>query len=137
MQNRLLATTITTRFATSKAWEAPEYARQLQIVIRILSVIQEFRRLYDILMLAISNNSRQDTLNTLIAAVATWHPPLEGMGVLPNVIDALVANVMSIISQLTSVEDRPFVKRNQIHISLLFYDIYILISRSPIRSLHN
>ena len=100
----VLASTITTRFTISTAWQATGYARQLQIVIRILSVIQEFRRLYDILMLAISNNSQQDTLSILIAAVATWHPPFEGMGVLPNVIDALAANVLSTISQLTSVE---------------------------------
>ena len=94
----VLATTITTRFTASKAWEVPGYARQLQIVIRILPAIQEFRRLYDILMLAISNNSQQDTLSILIAAIATWHPPLEGMGVLPSVIDALATNVLSIIS---------------------------------------
>jgi hypothetical protein len=99
----VLASTITSRFTTAKAWEVPGYARQLQIVIRILSVIQEFRRLYDILMLAILNNSQQDTLSILIAAVVTWHPPLEGMGVLPSVIDALAANVLPMISQLTSV----------------------------------
>ena len=100
----VLATTITTRFTTSKPWDVPGYARQLQIVIRILSVIQEFRRLYDIMMLAILNNSRQDTLGILITAVATWHPPLEGMGVLPAVIEALAVNVMSIISKLIPVE---------------------------------
>lgn len=101
----LLATTITTRFASSKIWEGQGYLRQLQIVIRILSVIQEFRRLYDVLMLAIKNNSRQDTLITLITAVATWHPPLEGMGILPTIIDVLASSVLSILSQLTSVAD--------------------------------
>lgn len=94
----VLAATITTRFTSSNVWESQGYPRQLQIVIRILSVIQEFRRLYDVLMLAIKNNSRQDTLITLITAVATWHPPLEGMGVLPAIIDALAFSVMSILS---------------------------------------
>jgi hypothetical protein len=31
---------------------------------------------------------------TLITAVATWYDPLEGMGVLPNLIDALATNVL-------------------------------------------
>jgi hypothetical protein len=94
----VLAATITARFTLSNVWEGQGYPRQLQIVIRILSVIQEFRRLYDVLMLAIKNNSRQDTLITLITAVATWHPPLEGMGVLPAIIDTLAASVMPILS---------------------------------------
>jgi len=89
----VLATTIATRFAEAKAWEGQEYPRQLRIVIRILSVIQEFRRLHDILSLGIKNNSRQDTLATLITAVATWHPPLEGMGLLPAILESLVTNV--------------------------------------------
>lgn len=89
----VLATTIATRFAEANAWEGQEYPRQLRIVIRILSVIQEFRRLSDVLSLAIKNNSRQDTLATLITAVATWHPPLEGMRLLPDILQFLVTNV--------------------------------------------
>ena len=90
----VLATTVAARFAEAKAWEGQEYPRQLRIVIRILSVIQEFRRLYDILTLAIKNNTRQDTLVSLITAVATWHPPLEGMGLLPGILEFLVTNVL-------------------------------------------
>ena len=89
----VLATTIATRFAEAKAWEGQEYPRQLGIVIRILSEIQEFRRLHDILSLAIQNNSRQDTLVTLITAIVSWHPPLEGMGLLPAILESLAANV--------------------------------------------
>jgi hypothetical protein len=89
----VLATTIAKRFTEAKAWESQGYPRQLQIVIRILSVVQEFRRLNDVLVVAITNNTRQDILATLINAVATCHPPLEGMGFLPNIIDAIAANV--------------------------------------------
>jgi hypothetical protein len=89
-----LATTMTTRFIEGKVWEGEEYPRQLQIVIRILSVIQEFRRLNDVLGVAIMNNGKVDTLMTLITAVATWYDPLEGMGILSNLIDVLAANVL-------------------------------------------
>jgi hypothetical protein len=99
----VLATTMSTRFLEAKVWEGQEYARQLQIVVRILSVIQEFRRLNDILVLAIANNTRQDTLITLIATVATFHPPLEGMGVLPSILEALATNVSTSNSRLITV----------------------------------
>jgi hypothetical protein len=89
----VLATLITDRFTAAKVWEKHGYARQLQIVIRILTVVQEFRRLNDVLMFALGNNSQQDSLVTLVTAVATWHAPLEGMGVLPTVIDVLAASV--------------------------------------------
>ena len=89
----ILATTITSRFAEAKVWEGHGYPSQLQIVVRILSVIQEFRRLNDVLMLAITNNSKPDTLTTLVTTVATWHAPLEGMGLLPLIIDSLAINV--------------------------------------------
>jgi hypothetical protein len=89
----VLATTMSTRFLEAKVWEGQEYPRQLQIVVRILSVIQEFRRLNDVLIVAITNNTRQDTLITLITTVATFHPPLEGMGVLPSILEALATNV--------------------------------------------
>ena len=90
-----LATRIADRFRACRAWEGQAYPRQLQIVIRILTVVQEFRRLNDVLMLALVNNSRQDTLITLITAVARWHAPFEGMGVLPTVIEALAASVQN------------------------------------------
>lgn len=91
----VLATTITKRFTEAKVWQSQGYPRQLQIVIRILSVVQEFRRLNDVLVVAITNNTRPDTLATLINAVTTWHPPLEGMGFLPNIIEALASNVLA------------------------------------------
>jgi len=90
-----LATRIADRFQAHKVWEGQTYPRQLQIVIRILIVVQEFGRLTEVLMLALGNNSRQDTLITLITAVASWHAPLEGMGMLPTVIDALAASVQN------------------------------------------
>jgi hypothetical protein len=89
----VLATTITKRFTEAKAWGSQGYPRQLQIVIRILSVVQEFRRLNDVLVLAITNNTRHDTLATLITAVETWHPPLEGMGLLNVIIEVIASNV--------------------------------------------
>jgi len=89
----VLATTITKRFTQANARESQGYPRQLQIVIRILSVVQEFRRLNDILVLAITNNTTQYTLATIINAVGTWHPPLEGMGLLPVIIETIAANV--------------------------------------------
>jgi hypothetical protein len=92
----VLAMTISKRFSEARVWERQEYPKQLQIVIRILSVIQEFRRLNDVLVLAISNNTRQDTLITLITTVSTFHPPLEGMGVLPATLEALATNVLPI-----------------------------------------
>jgi len=88
-----LATRIADRFQAHKVWEGQTYPRQLQIVIRILIVVQEFRRLTEVLMLALGNNSRQDTLITVITAVESWHAPLEGMGMLSTVIDALAASV--------------------------------------------
>jgi hypothetical protein len=99
----VLATTMSTRFLEAKVWEGQEYARQLQIVVRILSVIQEFRRLNDVLVVAIANNTRQDTLITLISTVVTFHPPLEGMGVLPSILEALAANVSPSKSRLITV----------------------------------
>jgi len=107
----VLATTITKRFTETKAWESQGYPRQLQIVIRILSVVQEFRRLNEVLVVAITNNTRQDTLATLINAVATWHPPFEGMGFLPSIIEAIASNVYPPPSNLTSVAQN--VPRNQ------------------------
>jgi hypothetical protein len=99
----VLATTMSTRFSEAKVWEGQEYARQLQIVVRILSVIQEFRRLNDVLVVAIANNTRQDTLITLISTVATFHPPLEGMGMLPSILEALATNVSPSKSRLITV----------------------------------
>jgi hypothetical protein len=116
----VLATTITTRFTSSKVWEGQGYPRQLQIIIRILSVVEEFRRFYDVLMLAIKNNSRQDTLITVITAISTWHPPLEGMGVLPSIIDALASNVLSVLFQLTVSGEKCSTKQNRLLISFLF-----------------
>jgi hypothetical protein len=101
----VLATRITERFTAGKVWEKEGYARQLQIMIRILTVVQEFRRLNDVLMFALANNSQQDSLVTLVTAVATWHAPLEGMGVLPTVINTLVASVQSPHFLLTSVAE--------------------------------
>jgi len=101
----VLATTISTRFVEMKAWENQEYLRQLQIVVRILSVLQEFRRLHDVLQVAISNNSREDTLALLITTVATWHPALEGMGVLPSILNAIALNVYSAINISDVVEN--------------------------------
>jgi hypothetical protein len=115
----ILATTVATRFSKSKAWEGQGYPRQLQIVIRILSVAQEFRRLYDVLMLAIANNSRQDTLVTLIIAVVTWHSPFEGMGLLPTIIDTLASSVLSFFIRTNVSGEKPFAKRNQASISLI------------------
>lgn len=89
----VLATTIATRFVDMKAWEGQGYFRQLPIVVRILSVVQEFRRFHDVLQVAISNNTGEDTLGVLITTVATYHPPLEGMGVLPSILNALALNV--------------------------------------------
>jgi hypothetical protein len=97
----VLATRIAARFIEMKVWEGQEYLRQLQIVVRILSVLQEFRRLYDILQVAISNNIREDTLALLITSIATWHPALEGMGVLSSILNALVLNVIHLIANLT------------------------------------
>jgi hypothetical protein len=91
----VLATRITERFTAGNVFGKHGYARQLQIVIRILTVVQEFRRLNDVLIFALGNNSEQDSLVALVTAVATWHASLEGMGVLATVIDALVASVQS------------------------------------------
>jgi len=90
----ILATRISSQFIQMKAWDGPGYLRQLQVVIRILSYIQEFRRLYEVLLTAIENNFREDTLAMLITAVATWHPPFEGMGLLPSVITGVVSQVI-------------------------------------------
>jgi len=110
----VLATTITKRFTEAKAWGPQGYPRQLQIVIRILTVVQEFRRLNDVLLLAITNNTTQDTLATLITAVETWHPPLEGMGLLNGIIEALASNVPPSLPppKLTSSGARPSAKSN-------------------------
>lgn len=89
----VLATTIAKRFGEAKVWQKHEYPRQLQIVLRILSVIQEYRRMNDVLIMALNNNLRHDTLVTLINAIATWHPAFEGMGVLPTLIEALASTV--------------------------------------------
>jgi hypothetical protein len=99
----ILAATITSRFIEMKVWENHEYLRQLQIVVRIVSVIQEFRRLQDILQVAISNNTMEDSLALLITTVAAWHAPLEGMGLLPSLISAITLNVSSISAELTVV----------------------------------
>jgi hypothetical protein len=100
----LLASTLTKRFMQAKPWEQSAYKRQLQIVIRILSVLHEFRRLNDVLLLALSNNSRHDILTTLIVSIASWHAPLEGMGVFPALIDALASNVLALFTNLIIVE---------------------------------
>jgi hypothetical protein len=92
----ILASTITKRFIAAKPWESQGFQRQLQIVIRILTVLHEFRRLNDVLLVALSNNSRQDALTTLIITITTWHAPLEGMGMLFVLIDSLASNVFSL-----------------------------------------
>ena len=116
-EKSVLATTITKRFAEAKGWESQRYPRQLQIVIRILSVVQEFRRLSEVLVLAISNNTRQDTLATLINALAAWHPPLEGMGLLPGIIDSITSNVFSSSSPINISGARPSATSNPARIS--------------------
>jgi hypothetical protein len=89
----ILGTRLATRFSKAKVWQGHQYLRQLQIVIRILSVIQEFRRLYDVLDVALVNNTDPETLASLITAIATWHPPLEGMGLLSLLIDSVSTSV--------------------------------------------
>ena len=89
----ILGTRLATRFSKAKVWQGHQYLRQLQIVIRILSVIQEFRRLYDVLDVALVNNTHPDRLAILITTIATWHPPLEGMGLLSLLIDSVSTSV--------------------------------------------
>jgi hypothetical protein len=106
----ILASRISTQFVKMKAWDGPGYARQLQVVIRILSYIQEFRRLHDVLRAAIANNFRDDTLSQLVTAVATWGSVFEGMGVLPSLVSAIVPRVILSLSILMIVE-RDFRRR--------------------------
>ena len=116
----VLAGTLTKRLRKSEAWNSAQFTRQLQIVIRILSVVQEFRRLSDVILLLLQSTAQLEAIPALIVALTTWHAPFEGMGVLPQLIDALALCVFPVISRLIIVEkDLPRSQTKYIYCSRL------------------
>jgi hypothetical protein len=89
----VLGSTLVRRFETSEAWNGHEITRELQIMVRILSVVQEFRKLGQVVLLALENIAAQDSMATLVIAMTTWYAPFEGMGILPQLTEALAFSV--------------------------------------------